>query len=75
MTNGVFVHGVESNATTTAARIEGGLMQADTNPNAAAKGMGTEIDLTLDGMRQTFGNMNVEDMSTQSAHRVRLTIF
>ena len=71
VTSAFVTQGLEGEETTTAVRVEGPLSEVDPDPNQAAKGLAGQVELTLDGMRETTGNMNRGVVSRREALHVR----
>lgn len=71
VTNAVMTQGLAGKETTTAMKVDGGLTMVDPDPNAAAKGISVQMELTLDDMRKTTTNMNEGEVSKRDALHVR----
>jgi len=69
-THSVMVQGLEGQQVTTSITIDAGILELDTDADAAASGMASETELTLDAFRETTGSMNQEKNTKQAVNRV-----
>jgi hypothetical protein len=71
VTNLFVEDGPEGEGTTTSMKIAAELTEVDRDPNAAARGLAGQMEVTLDSMRETTGSMNYDEVMREETMLVR----
>ncbi|QGY38618.1 hypothetical protein GM415_00140 [Pseudodesulfovibrio cashew] len=73
-THSVFSNEEDGQSSTTVITADGGLAGADVDPDAAARGLANEAELTLHGLFETICEMSGEETPKGTSARIRLDL-